>query len=514
MTLAVCVVAPTGRDAELILKVLRQNSIDAELCRDLTTLSREDTDNPIGALLIAEEAIDARASAALTDYVGRQQPWADLPILILTGPSRSIPRTRENQFEHLGSPVLLERPLRPETLISSVRAALRARKRQYEIRDTLRERDNALAALRNEQETLNVIIDNLPVGIIVVGRSGEIILSNRTAEQILCLSLQVGAFIGANAIWQSFSPADRQGEPLDLHQFPLRRAMETSQVVPPEDFMYRRSDGSQGWIRIAAAPIVDKEGNVSGGVAAISDIDRDKQAEEALLKSEKLAAVGRLAASISHEINNPLEAVTNLLYLVEQNTRLTPAAEFAIKAQEQLARVSHIVTQTLRFHRQTSHPQSFALSELVEAPVALFRGRIDNANIQLNLQYRTDCRILCRDGDIRQVLSNLISNAIDSMRAGGRLVVRTSYAHHVKTNSPGIRISIADTGHGIPRNEMKRIFEPFYTTKGNNGTGLGLWISQEIVKRNQGSLQIRSTMAHANSGTVASIFLPVKPHSA
>jgi len=507
--LTVSVVAPTGRDAELTLRVLRENGISAEPFSDLKCLSRESTETAVGALLIAEEALDAQARAALTEYIGGQPPWSDLPVLILTATSRSMPRGRENRFEHLGSPVLLERPLRPDILISSVRAALRARKRQFEIRDTLRERDNAVAALLHEREMLHVIIDNLPVGIIVAGGRGDVLLSNRTAEEILGRSLQAGTMPGMDAVWERLLQ-DGRGSAVRPANHPLRRALETSAVVPPEDFLYRQSDGSAGWIRIAAAPIFDQGGTLSGAVAAISDIDRHKRAEEALMKSEKLAAVGRLAASISHEINNPLEAVTNLLYLVEQSVRSTPASQYAAKAQEELARVSHIVTQTLRFHRQSSSPQLIALNDLLEPAIGLFRGRMSNADIQLDLQYRTDCRIFCRDGDIRQVLSNLIGNAIDSMRAGGRLIVRTAGAHQAKTNVPGVRISIADTGHGIPKEATRRIFEPFYTTKGDSGTGLGLWISQEIVRRNQGTLQIRSRTAVPDSGTVASVFLPVE----
>ncbi|HEY3704250.1 MAG TPA: ATP-binding protein [Terracidiphilus sp.] len=510
MSLAVCVVAPTGRDAELILRVLRQNGVAAERWIDLGPLSKESDETYVGALLIAEEALDAPAKTALINYGNRQSAWSDLPVLILTGTSRSMPRNRENRFEALGSPVLLERPLRPDILISSVRAALRARKRQYEIRDTLQERDNALAALRNEQETLHVILDNLPVGIIVVGREGNVLLSNRTAEQILRQPVPVGASIGTDAVWQSFLTGGREESPLDSGDSPLQRALESSEVVPPEDFLHRHKDGSLGWIRVAAAPIIDPEGKVSGGVAAISDIDRSKRAEEALMKNEKLAAVGRLAASISHEINNPLEAVTNLLYLVEQTTRSTPASQFALRAQEELARVSHIVTQTLRFHRQSSSPSLTAVDDLLEPAIALFRGRMANSNIQLVQQNRTSCQICCRDGDVRQVLSNLIGNAVDSMRAGGRLIVRTTSVHHPKTNIPGVRITIADTGHGIPKHAMQRIFEPFYTTKGDNGTGLGLWISQEIVKRNQGTLRIRSKTGRPHSGTVATIFLPIE----
>jgi len=509
MSLCVRILAPTGRDADLTIALLSQNGVAAEACTDIASLLRESAECPIGALLVAEEALDAPAQLALFDYLRAQPPWSDMPVLILSGVNRSNPRASGNRFEHLQSPVLLERPLRPDTLVSSIQAALRARQRQYEIRDTLRQRDDALAALRNEQETLKVIIDNLPVGILVADRTGALVLTNRRAEQILRRPLQRGAANTADEVWQAFLP-DMPGAPPEERSSALRRALETSEVVPPEDFLYRHGDGSFQWVRVAAAPIVDPQGNVSGAVAALSDIDHQRRSEAALIKSEKLAAVGRLAASISHEINNPLEAVTNLLYLVEQSTRGMEASHLAARAQEELARVSQIVTQTLRFHRQSSHPQYASVKDLLEPAIGLYQGRIANHHIELDLQYRTNDRIFCRDGDIRQVLNNLIGNAIDAMRSGGRLIVRSSQARNSRTNAPGIRISIADTGHGIPQRTMQHIFEPFYTTKGESGTGLGLWISQEIVTRNKGTLRIRSRAAVPNSGTIATVFFPVE----
>jgi signal transduction histidine kinase len=343
------------------------------------------------------------------------------------------------------------------------------------------------------------------VGVIVTGRDHKVIISNRNADNIFGESLPV-ANTSSPGIWETFHP---HGQPLKEQEHPLWRAIHTGKPVPPAEYLYRGSDDEMRWIRIAAAPIIGTDGEVSGGVAALSEIDREKRAEAALIKSEKLAAVGRLAASISHEINNPLEAVTNLLYLVQQSSRETNAFQFAIQAQEQLARVSQIVTQTLRFHRQSSSPQSVAVSDLVEPTLALYRGRMANLNIRLKVQYRADARIFCREGDVRQVLNNLIGNAIDAMREGGRLIVRTTLVHDGKSNDSGVRVSIADTGHGIPAEVMKHIFEPFYTTKGDSGTGLGLWISQEIIARSRGRLKIRSKPAEHNGGTVASVFLPV-----
>lgn len=505
MSLVVRIVAPTGRDAELSVGVLRQSGIAAQPASDLIRLLRENAENPIGPLLVAEEALDPVTWAALADAVHRQPGWSDLPILILTGTSRSGARGPGSRFEGLGSPVLLERPLRPDTLVSSVRAALRARQRQYEIRDTLRERDRALAALRNEQQTLKVVMENMPVGIVVADRDGRIILANPRVEQIFGRPLPPASKNDAGAIGEIYDPDGRR---LEEQAYPLWRAMKSMEPVGPEEYLYRSGDGSMSWIRVAAAPIIDAEGKVSGGIAALTEISMEKRAQAALMKSEKLAAVGRLAASISHEINNPLAAVTNLLYLVEQSTRGSPASEFAVKAQEELGRVSQIVTQTLRFHRQSSNPQQIGVKDLLEPTLGMYRGRLANGNIRLEFQNRAAEPIVCREGDIRQVLNNLVGNAIDAMRNGGRLVIRTSHAHHPQTGAPGIRVSIADTGHGIPKETMRHIFEPFYTTKGDSGSGLGLWISQEIVVRNKGRLHIRSMNGKGPTGTVATVFLP------
>ena len=505
MDLVVHVVAPTGRDAELTTGFLRQNGIAAEPCKDLLALLRDSTKHLVGALLIAEEAIDARTHSALLDVLIRQPAWSDLPILILTDAMRALAKSSVNRFKDLGSAIVLERPIRPEALVSTIRAALKARQRQYQVRDTLAQRDEALLALKNEQETLRVVINNLPTGVVVTGPDGNVVMTNQNAEKILGNFLSGDTTTAAWVTWEAFHPA---GQRLEKHEHPLWRAIYEAKTISAEEYLQPASDGQMHWIRVAAAPIIDGSGAVSGAVAALADIDNEKRAESALIKSEKLAAVGRLAASISHEINNPLEAVTNLLYLLEQSSRQDETTWLAIKAQQELARVSQIVTQTLRFHRQSSNPQPIAVKDLIEPTLALYRGRAANQNIKLEVDYRANVTIVCLEGDLRQVFNNLLGNAIDAMRAGGRLIVRTSIAHDFKRNVPRVRVSIADTGHGIPTETIKHIFEPFYTTKGINGSGLGLWISQEIMARSKGTLRIRSKAAQNCGGTVASVFLP------
>ncbi len=259
------------------------------------------------------------------------------------------------------------------------------------------------------------------------------------------------------------------------------------------------------------SPVRNEDGTVRAISAALIEITNQKRSEAALIQSEKLAAVGRLASSISHEINNPLEAITNLLYLVAMDEELPePLKLYVHMAQSELSRVSQIATQTLRFHRQAVRATEVTAEELVGAVLRLYTGRLANSNIRVDARYNTQARILCFENDIRQVLNNLIANAIDAMRSGGWLIVR---AHSACSRGAiqmraGIRITIADTGHGMSPQVLERIFEPFYTTKDLQGTGLGLWISKDIVDRHQGRLAVRSSENPVHHGTIFSLFLP------
>jgi PAS domain S-box-containing protein len=264
---------------------------------------------------------------------------------------------------------------------------------------------------------------------------------------------------------------------------------------------------------VSYSPVFNADGTVEAIAAVVLEITNQKKAEIALIQSEKLAAVGRLASSISHEINNPLEAITNLLYLIGLSTDLTEASRNYLQtAQSELSRVCQIATQTLRFHRQAVRATRVSAADLVNAVLNLYQGRLANSHIEVDARYSTDTTVLCFENDIRQVLNNLIANAIDAMRSGGRLIVRahdaTDYSPEYLQPRPGIRITIADTGHGMSPTVKSRLFEPFYTTKDLNGTGLGLWISSGIVSRHQGRLTYRSTDDPVRHGTIFSLFLP------
>jgi signal transduction histidine kinase len=262
---------------------------------------------------------------------------------------------------------------------------------------------------------------------------------------------------------------------------------------------------------VSHSPVYGVDGKIQAVTAAWLEITHLKRAESALVQSEKLAAVGRLASSISHEINNPLEAITNLLYLISQNDQLPQETKIYVHlAQSELSRVSQIATQTLRFHRQAANPTRVVPAELIEDVLNLYHGRLANSGIRVESHYSSRTRVLCFENDIRQVLNNLIANAIDAMRSGGRLVVRTHSAVDFSSSRQGVRLTIADTGHGMPDTVQTRVFQPFYTTKGMNGTGLGLWISDGIVRRHKGRLRVRSTQHPVRHGTVFSLFLPAE----
>jgi len=276
------------------------------------------------------------------------------------------------------------------------------------------------------------------------------------------------------------------------------------------EYRLRRHDGEEIYHLAKALPIFDAEGNLTGFVHTSRDISSQKRAEIALRQTEKLAAVGKLASSISHEINNPLEAVTNLLYLLAGHGSLDRTArEYVKAAQEELARITEITTQTLRFHNQSTNAVATRIPDILDSVLAFYKPRIKSADLQLLREYQGTEPLKCFAGEIRQSLANIIGNAIDATAAGGRLRVRLRSSRDWKTRQKlGIRITVADTGHGMSKENQRRIFEPFFTTKGIGGTGLGLWITRDLVAKQDGTISVRSSTKKDTSGTVLSVFLP------
>jgi two-component system sporulation sensor kinase C len=269
-----------------------------------------------------------------------------------------------------------------------------------------------------------------------------------------------------------------------------------------------RKDGSEFWNELSLSPIRNAAGEVTHFVSIQNDVTSRVAFEEALRESEKLAAAGRLAASIAHEINNPLEAVTNLLYLMRGKCNLEAEGYLAM-AEKELQAVAHITTQSLRFYRQSTKATAVRPVDLISSVLDLYASKFVQRGFTIIRQDSTSKSIVCMESEIRQVLSNLVRNAMDAMSTkGGRLLVRTRGATHWRSDARGVVITIADNGVGMSQGTTAQIFRPFYSTKGVAGTGLGLWVSKEIVNRHQGHLLVRSRMTPGSSGTVFELFLP------
>jgi PAS domain S-box-containing protein len=270
----------------------------------------------------------------------------------------------------------------------------------------------------------------------------------------------------------------------------------------------RHKDGSDVVVSLSVSPLCDFSGNIIGASKVARDITGTKRAEQALRNADKLALAGRMAASIAHEINNPLEAITNLLFLLEHEEISEQGRRYLTLAQHELTRVSHIASQTLGFFRGAPGSATHPLQDILDSAVSLNVGRLSTCNVLFQKKYATVAPLLCNQGELRQVFVNLVANALDAMPSGGRLLIRVRNASDPVSGAPGVRITVADTGSGMSAHTHRALFEPFYTTKGSTGTGLGLWVSSQIIARHKGHITVRSSQSPDRHGTVFSIFLP------
>ena len=272
-----------------------------------------------------------------------------------------------------------------------------------------------------------------------------------------------------------------------------------------------RKDGTSFWNELSLSPIRNRDGELTHFVGIQTDVTARMEFEAALRESEKLAAVGRLASSIAHEINNPLESVMNLLYLAQATDDAPEVQRYLAQADKEVKRVSLITSQSLRFYRQSTRPQAVRCADLIESVLDLYESRAENSNVKIERRERSNESFICLESEMRQVLNNLVRNAIEAMHGkGGRLLVRSRDAHDLRTGQQGVLLTIADTGSGISPQTMQQLYKPFFTTKGAAGTGLGLWISSEIIARHEGRLHVRSSQIPGASGTVFALFLPLQ----
>jgi PAS domain S-box-containing protein len=269
----------------------------------------------------------------------------------------------------------------------------------------------------------------------------------------------------------------------------------------------RRKDGSLVHILLSVSPLRDRKGTVIGASAIARDISAQLRAEQALQRSEKLATAGRLTAAIAHEINNPLEAITNLLYLARRDK--ARADQHLEMAESEVQRIADIAQQTLGFVREVSEPKAVNVASTLGDVLQLYSTKLCTSRIEVQKDFSDNCEIRGFAGELRQLFANLIVNAADAMPRGGRLCLRVCRAReYAGEGRAGVRVTLSDSGTGISPHDQPRLFEPFYTTKKDSGTGLGLWLSEGIVRKHHGRIRVRSSARPGRSGTTFFLFLP------
>jgi signal transduction histidine kinase/DNA-binding response OmpR family regulator len=443
-----------------------------------------------------EQAIQCRPDLVLTDVMMpemdgfallaalRQHPATrTLPVIMLSarvGEEARIEGLKASADDYL------TKPFTARELIARVEAHLKMAR----LRREAFEQEAALTReVKKAQQLALEVLEHTPEAFFLFDKNFHITYMNPAAEEITRSpgELQVG-----KPLWELYPEVVGS-----LLESSYRRAME--QRIPMEFEYY--FEPWQRWYRHRAFPQLGE-----GLAVYVQDSTDARKAEQALRRSEQLAAAGRLAVSISHEINNPLEAVTNVLYLARMDDGLTgKARELLTIADKELQRLSHIAARSLKFYRQRTSPIPTPLEEVLESVLFFHETRIKTGEIQVERRYRTAPPVLCMPGEVQQVFTNLIGNALDALPAHGRLIltIRPSQRQGVAER---VRVTIADSGSGMDKQTLDQLFRPFFTTKGEVGTGLGLWVSKGILENHKANIAVRSKRG---LGTVFQLFFPV-----
>jgi PAS domain S-box-containing protein len=259
-------------------------------------------------------------------------------------------------------------------------------------------------------------------------------------------------------------------------------------------------------VSLTVSPVKDGHGTVIGASKVLRDISLRKRMEQSLLNAEKFAATGRMAATIAHEINNPLEAVMNLLYLLRPMITDAEGVKFLETAEGELIRVSHIAKQTLGYYREQTSVGPVSLAEIAQQVCTIYAPRCAAAGIRIDKRLEPVEKMMLRRGELVQVISNLLANSIYAMTAGGALTIT------VEDAGASVVLTVADNGVGISSENLPRVFEPFFTTRSTIGTGIGLFIAKQFVEGHGGSIAIESSVLPESHGTVVRVALPLKTH--
>jgi PAS domain S-box-containing protein len=364
-------------------------------------------------------------------------------------------------------------------------------------------REKDAASLRQSEEWFRVTLSSIGDGVIATDDHGLVTFLNPIAERLTGTSLHQARGKKIGDVFPIFSEATNN--PVDN---PVDKVLALGSIVGLANHtVLRHRDGHLLPIEDSAAPITDDAGKLIGVVLVFHDASRERSLQDVLRRTEKLAAAARLAATVSHEINNPLEAIGNLIFLARTNPDAPERVVAQLQlAEQELARVSHITRQTLGFYRESASPTSVHIPTLVESVLTLYSNKLQIKQIKVQLALEACPPIIGLAGEIQQLVSNIVSNAIDAVPVSGTLKIEASPVKLADGES--IRLKIEDDGPGIAPENLKRIFEPFFTTKKDVGTGLGLWVCKEIAERHGGTVQVESKNGNGTKGAIFTVLLP------
>jgi PAS domain S-box-containing protein len=359
---------------------------------------------------------------------------------------------------------------------------------------------------RSEQQ-LRTTLASIGDGVITCDPGGRVQMMNPIACELTGWPQNDAAGRPLEEVFPIVNP--ETDEPLETPVLKIQRTLATVALAP--DTALIRRDGSRILVADSGAPIRGQSGEISGFVVVFRDITLERRTQETLLSSEKLAVAGRLAATIAHEIHNPLDAVANLLYLLRTTDSEEESREFIDLAESELARVTQISRAMLGLYRESRAPVPVDLKEILEDILVLMEHRFQELKVSTRAELPTPVSVDAFPAELRQVFTNLIANAAEASSPGGLIRIKAYQVDAAPRQPPGARVIITDNGPGITNEVLSQLFQPFFTTKGEHGTGLGLWVSRGIILKHGGSIDITSDTNPAHHGTVVNVFLADKP---
>ena len=365
-------------------------------------------------------------------------------------------------------------------------------------------RRHARATFESE-ERLRTTLASIGDGVVVCDPAGKVEMLNPVAEQLMGVTLAEAYGRTLEDVFHIVNETTRE-----LVETPVAKVMRLRQIVGLANHtILVRPDQSEIYIDDSAAPIYDRSGELTGVVMVFRDISDSRATQSALLSAEKLAVAGRMAATIAHEMHNPLDSVVNLLYLIRDEKNPQVSENYLNLAQGELDRMGQVSRAMLGLYRESKSPVRINVKETIESVLVLLDRQVKQAQVTITCELPEDLNIEGYPAEFRQVLTNLVVNAADASEPGAKLHVSASASRKGSSTGRGsVLIEIADNGSGIEADALHHVFEPFFTTKGERGTGLGLWVSRGIVEKHGGTITVRSTTDAATHGTTITLTLP------